>query len=370
MEYDASAVRAHFPALREGAAHFDGPGGTQVPQRVADAVATTLTSAIANRGTVTRAERRAEDIVYDARHALADLLGADPRGVIVGRSMTQLTYDAARALAKTWSPGDEIVVSRLDHDANIRPWIHAARDVDAVVRWADFDPDTGELAPEAIGTALSSRTRLVAVTAASNLIGTRPAIPQIAALVRDAGALFYVDGVHAAAHVSVDIAALGADFLACSPYKFLGPHCGVLAADPALLETLDPDKLAPSTNDVPERFELGTLPYELLAGCTATVDFLAGLGDLACGRDPQVPADPPIGRRARLERSFALVRRTRTGCVAGSRRAWPGSARQCTPGLRCALRRCSSSSRASPTRPCVSTWRSVASMLRTARSTP
>ncbi len=307
MEYDASAVRAHIPALREGAAHFDGPGGTQLPQQVADAVATTLTSAIANRGTVTRAERRAEDIVHAARHALADLLGADPRGVIVGRSMTQLTYDAARALAKTWSPGDEVVVSRLDHDANIRPWVHAARDAGAVVRWADFDPDTAELAPEVVAAALSDRTRLVAVTAASNLIGTRPDIPEIAAVVRDAGALLYVDGVHATAHGSVDIAALGADFFACSPYKFLGPHCGVLAADPALLESLDPDKLAPSTDEVPERFELGTLPYELLAGCTATVDFLADLGDLACGRDSRPHADPATDRRARLERSFALV---------------------------------------------------------------
>lgn len=276
MAYDVDKVRAHFPALLEGAAHFDGPGGSQVPDVVAEAVATALTSAVANRGSVTAAERRAEDIVVTARRTMAEFLNADT--IVFGRSMTQLTYDTARTLAKDWRPGDEVVVSRLDHDANVRPWVQTAEAVGATVRWATFDPATGELPVDAVAGQLSDRTRLVAVTAASNLLGTRPDVPAIAAAAHDAGALVYLDAVHYTAHVEVDQAALGVDFLACSPYKFLGPHLGVLAADRALLETLRPDKLLPATDLVPERFELGTLPYELLAGTTAAVHFLRELG--------------------------------------------------------------------------------------------
>ncbi|WP_027932092.1 cysteine desulfurase-like protein [Amycolatopsis thermoflava] len=292
MAYDVTAVRKHFPALDEGTAHFDGPGGSQVPDVVGEAVARTLCAAIANRGSVTAAERRADAIVAEARRAAADLLGAQPGGVVFGRSMTQLTYDFSRALAKTWQPGDEVVVTRLDHDANIRPWVQAAEARGVAVRWADFDPATGELPVGAVTGLLSDRTRLVAVTAASNLLGTRPDIPAIAAAVHETPALLYVDGVHLTPHAPVDVTALGADFYGCSPYKFLGPHLGLVAAAPELLETLHPDKLAPSTNAVPERFELGTLPYELLAGTTAAIDFLADL----------VPGDGT--RRQRLLRSL------------------------------------------------------------------
>lgn len=286
--YDVAALRQQFPALDEGAAHFDGPGGSQVPQAVARAVHDTLVAAIANRGSVTAAEQRADGIVVQCRQAVGDLLGADPRGVVFGRSMTQLTYDLSRAFAKTWRPGDEVVVTRLDHDANIRPWVQAAAAAGATVRWADFDPTTGELSAQAVAAQLSDRTRLVAVTAASNLIGTRPDVAAIARLVHDAGALLYVDGVHYTAHVPVDVAALGADLFACSPYKFMGPHCGVVAASPALLETLHPDKLLPSTDAVPERFELGTLPYELMAGTTAAVDVIAGLAGTGGDRRSRV----------------------------------------------------------------------------------
>jgi len=283
MPLDVASVRAHFPALTEGAAHFDGPGGSQTPDVVARAVADTLTSAISNRGSVTASERRAEQVVTDCRGALADLLGADPRGIVFGRSATSLTYDLARALAKHWGPGDEVVVTRLDHDANIRPWVQAAESVGATVRWVDFDPATGELSADAVASVLSERTRLVATTGASNLIGTRPPVCRVADLAHEVGALHWVDGVHATAHASVDLAALRADFWTCSPYKFMGPHCGVLAADPALLETLHADKLLPSTDAVPERFELGTLPYELMAGTTAAVDFIATLDDTGAG---------------------------------------------------------------------------------------
>jgi cysteine desulfurase family protein (TIGR01976 family) len=278
MSYDVAAVRAQFPALRAGTAHFDGPGGTQVPEAVARAVAETLTSPIANRGRITAAERTADDVVVNARAALGDLLGADPRGIVFGRSATELTFAVSRALAAGWGPRDEVVVSRLDHDANVRPWVIAAEAAGATVRWMGFDPASGELTADDVAEVLTDRTRLVAVTGASNLIGTRPPVAAIAARVHTAGALLAVDGVHLTAHAPVDVRALGADLYTCSPYKFLGPHCGVLAADPALLERLRPPKLLPSSDDVPERFELGTLPYELMAGTTAAIDFLAGLG--------------------------------------------------------------------------------------------
>jgi len=295
MTYDVARVRASFPALRDGAAHFDGPGGSQVPRQVGHAIAGTITAAIANRGTVTAAEQRADEVVNDSRQAIADLLGASANGVVFGRSMTQLTYDVARAMAKQWSAADEVVVTRLDHDANIRPWVRAAEMAGATVRWAPFDPGSAELSVEAVTDLFGERTRVVAVTGASNLLGTRPDVRAIADAAHAQGALVYVDGVHLTPHAAVDKAALGADFFVCSPYKFLGPHLGALAADPRLLETLEPDKLLPATNDVPDRFELGTLPYELLAGTTAAVDFIADL----------VPTDGD--RRARLVASMGAV---------------------------------------------------------------
>ena len=288
--YDVDQLRARFPALASGVAHFDGPGGSQVPDAVADAIRTTLVAGVSNRGRMTAAERYADAVVLAARQAMADLLGADPGGIIFGRSMTQLTFDLSRALAKTWQPGDEVVVTRLDHDANIRPWLIAAESAGAVVRWAEFDPATGELPVENVAKVITPRTRLVAVTAASNLLGTRPRLSEITALAHDVGALCFVDGVHFTAHAPVDVDAIGADLYACSPYKFLGPHCGVVAGRVSLLEQLRPDKLLPSTDVVPERFELGTLPYELLAGTTAAVEFLADLAPPAPTRREQLVA--------------------------------------------------------------------------------
>jgi cysteine desulfurase family protein (TIGR01976 family) len=313
MPFDVAAVRSQFPALQAGAAHFDGPGGSQTPEVVADAVRTTLLSAIANRGTVTAAERIADDIVVQARAAMADLLAAPSRGIVFGRSMTQLTFDVARAMAKSWRPGDEIVVSRLDHDANVRPWVITAERAGATVRWIDFDPETAELTPAHVAAELSPRTRLVALTGASNLLGTRPDLATISDIVHDAGALLYVDGVHLTAHAAIDVRALGADVFACSPYKFFGPHCGVLAAEPALLEQLHPDKLLPSSDDIPERFELGTLPYELMAGTTAAVEFIAGLSGTSGTRRERIVAsmrvveDHEDGLRERIEKGLAQL---------------------------------------------------------------
>ena len=288
MDLDVARVRSSFPALSQGVAYFDSPGGTQVPRQVAQAMADTICSGISNRGSVTIAEQRAESVVAGARSAVADLLGCTADGVVFARSMTQVTFDMARALAKQWGSGDEVVVTRLDHDANIRPWVTAAENAGATVRWVGFDRETGELSVEAVAAELSPRTRLVAVTGASNLLGTRPDVPAIASAAHDVGALVYVDGVHLTPHFPTTVGELGADFYACSPYKFLGPHHGLVVADPTLLEELHPDKLLPSSNTVPERFELGTLPYELLAGTTAAIDFIADMAAVATDRRTRV----------------------------------------------------------------------------------
>jgi cysteine desulfurase family protein (TIGR01976 family) len=324
--YDVEAVRACFPALQHGVAHFDGPGGSQVPRRVADAVAATLVAGVSNRGTTTAAERVADATVLGARSAVADLLACDPRGVVFGRSMTSLTMDLARTLSAGWGPGDEVVVTRLDHDADIRPWVIAATAAGAQVRWVDLDPASGELAFDV--SVVTDRTRLVAVTAASNLLGTRPDLGPVAAAAHAAGALLFVDGVHLTPHAAVDVGRLGADVYACSPYKFFGPHLGVLAADPALLEGLHPAKLLPSTDEVPERFELGTLPYELLAGVTAAVDFIADLapGEATSRRDRVVAS---MGRVEAHE--DALLERLLTGLAADPRVVLHGHPAHRTP---------------------------------------
>lgn len=298
MSIDVERVRARIPALADGTAYFDGPGGTQMPDVVADAMADVLKAGLSNRGTVTKAERRAEEVVTAARMAGADLVNADPSGIVFGRSMTELAFEIARTLGQDWGPGDEIIVTRLDHDANIRPWVTYAERAGATVRWAAFDPRTGVLTADDVLRLVTDRTRLVAVTGASNILGTRPDVTAIGAALADTDTLFFVDGVHLTAHAPVDMQAIGADFYACSPYKFLGPHCGMLAASPALLEALHPDKLRPSTEQVPERFELGTLPYELLAGVAAAIDFLADL----------VPGDETsMSRRDRLVRSMRAL---------------------------------------------------------------
>jgi cysteine desulfurase family protein (TIGR01976 family) len=283
---DVTRVRAAYPALSDGHAYLDGAAGTQVPAPVIEAIADAYRSGIGNTGGAFAASGRSGAIVAECRQALADLTGGSPDGVILGPNMTTLPYRIAEALSRRWQPGDEIVVSRLDHDANIRPWVQAAARHDVTVRWAEVDPDTTELPAAQYGGLLSERTRLVAVTAASNVVGTRPDLPAIAAAAHAAGALVYVDGVHATPHVPVDVAALGADFYATSAYKWSGPHIGAVVADPAVLETIHPDKLAPAPAGVPGRFERGTSAFADLAGVAAAVEHLASLGrgpDLVVG---------------------------------------------------------------------------------------
>lgn len=272
--YSEEEFRSHFPALQH-TAFFDNAGGTQTPVPVAAAIADALTGGLSQRGRAYLAAKNSDDIVLAARSAMADFLNAPAEGVVFGRSATALIFDFADTLTADLGPGDEIVVSRIDHDANVRPWVLAAEQAGAAIRWIDFDPATGNLTPDDVESALSPRTKIVALTAASNLYGTKPDIRAISRLVRNVGAVFFVDAVAYSPHELVDFEALGADYLVCSPYKFFGPHLGVLAAQPETLECLQPRKLLPSPNTVPERFEHGTLPYELLAGVSAGVDFLA-----------------------------------------------------------------------------------------------
>jgi cysteine desulfurase family protein (TIGR01976 family) len=298
VSFDVSRVRAAYPALGDGHAYLDGAAGTQVPAAVIDAIADAYRSGLGNVGGAFPASGRSGAIVAECRRAVADLTGASPDGVILGPNMTTLTYRLAGTLARRWGPGDEVVVSRLDHDANVRPWVQAAHRSGAAVRWAEVDAKTAELPAAQYAGLLSERTRLVAVTAASNVVGTRPDVAGIAAAAHQAGALCYVDGVHATPHVPVDVAGLGADFYATSAYKWSGPHIGAVVADPALLETLHPDKLVPAPEGVPGRFERGTAAFADLAGVVAAADHLAGLDPSATG-----------SRRERLLASMAAVER-------------------------------------------------------------
>jgi len=298
MTFEVARVRALYPALADGCAYLDGAAGTQVPFPVIDAIAEAYRAGIGNLGGAFAASTRSEEIVERARRAVADLTGGRQDGVVFGPSATEQCYRIANALSRMWTADDEIVVSRLDHDSNIRPWIQAAARVGVVVRWAEADLETGELPAAQYADLVGPRTRLVAVTAASNAIGTRPDVAAIAGHAHSAGALCYVDGVHATPHVPVDVTALGADFYATSAYKWAGPHVAAVIAAPELLETIWPDKLAPSSNSVPWRFERGTLPFADLAGMAAAVDHLASLA----------PGGAPAGsRRERVLASMTAV---------------------------------------------------------------
>jgi cysteine desulfurase family protein (TIGR01976 family) len=283
MGLDVSAIRAAYPALADGYAYLDGAAGTQVPSSVIQAIGVAYAGGIGNSGGAFPASARSDAITAECRRAVAALTGGEPDGVILGPNMTTLTYRMAATLARDWRPGDEVIVSRLDHDANVRPWVQAAARAGATVRWAQIDAATGELPAAQYAELLSPRTRLVAVTAASNILGTRPDVAAITAAARAAGALSYVDGVHATPHGPVDIRALGADFYATSAYKWSGPHIGAVVADPARLDTLHPDKLVPAPDEGPGRFERGTLPFADLAGVAAAVDHLAALASPAPG---------------------------------------------------------------------------------------
>jgi cysteine desulfurase family protein (TIGR01976 family) len=270
--------RERFPGLHDGWARLDGPAGTQPLDDAIDAVAGFMRSGRnANHGGAFYAAQATDELTEGARGEVAALFGGDPRGVVFGPSMTALTLRWAATVGRELSPGDEIVCTRLDHDANVRPWVIAAERAGATVRFAEPEPGTLELPAAAVEAVLSDRTRWVAVTAASNACGTVPDLPGIVAAARAAGASVYLDAVHAAPHRRLDLGALGVDVLACSAYKWFGPHVGIHVARPEVLERHRPDKLAPSPDAIPDRYELGTLPFEALAGVAAAAAYCRSL---------------------------------------------------------------------------------------------
>ncbi|CAA9329510.1 MAG: Cysteine desulfurase [uncultured Gemmatimonadaceae bacterium] len=300
----AALVRAHFPALSRThnalpVAYFDGPGGTQVPRAVADAVRDYLLHHNGNAHWAFPTSAETDAIVAAARLAYADFLGAAPDEIAFGANMTTLAFHVARALGRTFAPGDEVVVTELDHHANVAPWQALAAERGAVVRVARMDAARGALDVDHLAALVGPRTRVVAVGAASNALGTITDVRGVADVARAAGALTFVDAVHYAPHELVDVAALGCDFLACSPYKFYGPHAGVLWGRRELLAALDVPKVAPAPAHAPDRLETGTPSFEAIAGAAAAVEFLASLGD---GPAPGGP------RRARLAAAYAWLR--------------------------------------------------------------
>jgi len=306
-------IRGQFPALerRHGGhpiAYFDGPGGTQVTRTVADAVRDYLLHHNANTHWHYPTSEETDRILTAARASLGDFLGATPTEIVFGANMTTLTFHLGRALGRGWGPGDELIVTELDHDANVAPWRALERERGVTVRSVPLVLATGELDWPALERALSPRTRLLAVGAASNALGTVSDVTRACALARAAGALSFVDAVHYAPHALVDVRAIGCDFLACSAYKFYGPHVGVLFGRRDRLMALDAPKLAPAPDTAPERLETGTLDHEGIAGAGAAVEFLASL---AAGGS----------RRERLERTFAALHRRGQELV---ERMWTG----------------------------------------------
>jgi cysteine desulfurase family protein (TIGR01976 family) len=292
-------IRRHFPALERvhggrPVAYFDGPGGTQVPRQVVDAMADYILHHNANTHWAYPTSAETDAALHAAREAFADFLNAGPDEVAFGANMTTLTFHVARGLARAWGPGDEVVVTELDHHANVAPWEAVARERGLALRVVRMLPEEGRLDWADLERAIGPRTRLLAIGAASNALGTVTDVGKAAELARRAGALTYVDAVHYAAHALVDVKALGCDFLACSPYKFCGPHLGVLFARRDIAGSIDIPKLRPAPDTPPERLETGTLNHEGIVGAAAAVDFFASLAGGAT-------------RRARLATALAAL---------------------------------------------------------------
>lgn len=301
--YDIEEVRARFPALsrtQDGrpVVVVDAPGGSQTPDPVIEAVAGHLRRGISNSSGAFATSRETDAVVAAARRAGADLVGADPGEIVFGPNSTTLLFHLSRAFARTLRPGDEVVVTRLDHDANIRPWVRAAQDAGATVRWVDLRLEDATLDEVSFEAALSDRTRLVAFSLASNGVGTITPAARLAERAKSVEAVVVVDGVHIAQHRAIDFGALGVDIVAVSPYKVFGPHLGMLAVRRELLDSWDPDRVRPADEyHGPERWETGTQNHEGLAGLEAAVDYLAG-----CGQAYGTPADD--SRRAAIVAAF------------------------------------------------------------------
>ena len=304
---DVAALRERFPALaRVGdderpVIYADAPGGSQVPDTVIDAMAAQLRRGQSNTHGAFAASHDVDALISEARSAAADLTGADPAEIVFGPNATTLLLHLSRSFGRALRPGDDIVVTKLDHDANVRPWILAAEDAGATVRWVDVRDDDVTIDLDSFDAAISDRTRLVAFTLASNAVGTIPPAAELVRRAHDAGALVALDGVHLAQHRALDLHGLNADILACSPYKFFGPHLGVLAVRRELLERWTPYKLRPAPDEAPERWETGTQNHEGLAGMTAAIDYLADVGRAA-------GASADASRRDAIVAAFDAIR--------------------------------------------------------------
>jgi cysteine desulfurase family protein (TIGR01976 family) len=278
VTYDVEAVRARYSALRQPLAFFDGPGGTQVPDEVIDAVSRYYRESNANVSGPYETSRRTEALVTQARLTAGGFLGCTPEETIFGANMTTLAFALTRTAGREWREGDEILVTKLDHDANVSPWLELALDKGLAVRFVDINDDT-TLDLEDLEQKLSDRTRVVAFPVASNAVGTLSDVQRIVELAHDAGALAWADAVHYAPHGPIDVTDWGVDLLICSPYKFFGPHLGLAFGRAELLESWRPYKVRPAS-DIPlgHRFETGTLPHELLAGFVAAVEYIDSIG--------------------------------------------------------------------------------------------
>ncbi len=298
QNFPIDSVRSRFPALSrevdgQPAAYFDAPGGTQACDAAIGAMIAHLSEGTANAGGPFATSIETDRLSDDAHAAVADLLGARPEEIAFGPNMTSLTFAVSRALARDWRDGDELIVTRLDHDANVAPWLQVAEDRGMTVRWLDFDPATGRWTLDDLAALLGPKTRLIALGVASNALGTVNPIAEATTLVRDrSNALVYVDAVQSVPHLVTDVVAMGADFVACSPYKFFGPHQGVLWMNPRLNDSVRAYKVRPAGNDGAHRFETGTPSFEGQAGVLGTISYLEWLGELA---DPRANS-----RRSRL----------------------------------------------------------------------
>jgi selenocysteine lyase/cysteine desulfurase len=276
-------------------AYFDGPGGTQVPREVVDAMADYLCHHNANTHWAYPTSAETDAAINHSREAFADFFNCSPREVAFANNMTTITFHISRALGRKWGPGDEIVVTELDHQANVSPWRALAKERGVTIRSVPFDPQTGELVWAELERTVTSKTRLVALGAASNALGTISRVREAAEIAHSKGALCYVDAVHFAAHCVIDVKELGCDFLACSPYKFYGPHAGVLFSRAEVMSALDVPKVEPASNEIPERVETGTQNHEGIVGAGAAVEFLA---TLASGLTAHEPSSSDGGRDA------------------------------------------------------------------------
>ena len=277
---DVDALRARFPALASGAAYLDGPGGSQAPQDVLDAIDGYLRGSNANLGGAFATSAASDELIERGRAAAAEFTGGERDGIAFGANMTTLNFLLAHALARTLEPGDEIVVTALDHDANVSPWLLIAEDQDLVVRTAPIRTEDVTLDVDALEAMLGERTRVVAFTLASNAVGSIPDAARIAAAAHRVGALAWADGVHLAPHERLRASEIGLDVLLCSPYKFFGPHIGIAAIRPELAASLPADRVRPAEEEPPgHRFETGTLSHEAIAGTVAAIDYLRSLGD-------------------------------------------------------------------------------------------